>query len=39
MKEIDAKGKRGYLLYSPIGNSHFFRIYHNDTFTDYDINA
>lgn len=39
MKEIEAKGKRGYLLYSPIENLHFFRIYHSDTFTDYYINA
>ena len=39
MKEISAKDKVGYLLYSPVGQRHFFRIYHYDSFTDYDINA
>jgi len=39
MKEINAKGKRGFILYSPIEKRYFFRIYHGDTFTDYDINA
>jgi hypothetical protein len=42
MKETEAKGQKGYLLYSPIEKRHFFRIYHFDErgdFTDYSINA
>lgn len=43
MKESPAKGKKGYLLYSPFGrkeHGYFFRIYNSDgTFTDYDINC
>ena len=39
MKEINAKDKTGYLLWQPIEQRHCFRIYHGDSFTDYDINA
>jgi hypothetical protein len=43
MKETEAKGKKGYLLYSPIAECPFFRIYHGDDergdFTDYNIHA
>lgn len=43
MTETSAKGKKGYLLYSPFGrkeHGYFFRIYNSDgTFTDYDINC
>jgi hypothetical protein len=38
-KETPAKDKVGYLLYSPLRKNYFFRLYHNDTFTDYDLNA
>jgi hypothetical protein len=40
MKETEAKGIRGYLLYSPIAECPFFRMYHGSgNFTDYSINA
>jgi hypothetical protein len=43
MKEAPAKGKKGYLLYSPFvrkEHRYFFRIYNSDgTFTDYDIDC
>jgi hypothetical protein len=37
-----AKGIKGFLLYSPIGNRHFFRVYDavdKKIFTDYKITA
>lgn len=39
MLEISAKNKTGYLLYNPVKQKYFFRIYNKNTFTDYDINA
>lgn len=42
MSEEQAKGKRGFLLYSPFSKKHFFRIYESEdkrTFTDYDLCA
>lgn len=39
MLEISSKNKIGYLLYSPVKQKHFFRIYQDGTFIDYDINA
>lgn len=40
--EKNAKGIRGYLLYSPIDQSHFFRVYNKkdpSKFKDYKITA
>ena len=39
--EKPAKNSKGFILYSPIGNQYFFRIYSNNnkTFTDYKINC
>jgi hypothetical protein len=40
--EISAKGIRGFLLYSPIDNKYFFRVYNSkdkNIFTDYRITA
>lgn len=42
MIEISAKGIRGFLLYSPINNKHFFRVYDSKDkkiFRDYTITA
>jgi hypothetical protein len=42
IKEISAKNIRGYLLYSPIGKSHFFRVHNKkdpSNFEDYKITA
>lgn len=41
-KEKKAKGVRGYLLYDPIDQKHFFRIYNKKDptkFQDYKITA
>lgn len=40
--EISAKGIKGFLLYSPIENRHFFRVYdpkNKHIFKDYKITA
>lgn len=40
MKETNAKGTKGFILYSPFGGKgrYFFRIYKEDgTFEDYDL--
>ena len=40
--EKDAKGKTGFLLYSPLTGKHFFRIYHATNkriYTDYNLSA
>lgn len=40
--ETDAKDVVGFLLYSPVGNRHFFRVHNKDNpaeFTDYKITA
>jgi hypothetical protein len=38
--EKNAKGVRGFLLYSPFSKNYFFRVYNKDkTFTDYKITA
>lgn len=42
MNEEKAKGKRGFLLYSPYTKKHFFRVYESADkrqFTDYDLCA
>lgn len=42
ISEVSAKGVRGYLLYSPIGNRYFFRVHNKKNpveFTDYKITA
>ena len=42
VKETSAKNTRGYLLYNPISQSHFFRIHDKknpSNFTDYNITA
>jgi len=38
-KEKPAKGKRGFLLYSPVKQGYFFRIYDEENFKDYDLIA
>jgi hypothetical protein len=38
-EEKSAKNQKGFLLYSPIKQGYFFRIYHGETFTDYDLYA
>jgi hypothetical protein len=38
-KEKPAKGKRGFLLYSPVRQGYFFRIYEGKSFKDYDLIA
>lgn len=42
-KEVKlAKGVRGFLLYNPYTEKHFFRVYESEdkkTFTDYDLAA
>lgn len=40
--ETGAKDIVGFLLYSPIGNRHFFRVHNKDNpseFTDYKVTA
>ena len=42
ISEVSAKGVRGYLLYSPIGDRYFFRVHNKDNpveFEDYKITA
>lgn len=42
VKEKSAKYTKGYLLYSPVSKSHFFRIHNKkdpSNFTDYKITA
>lgn len=42
MREISAKGIRGFLLYNPISKNHFFRVYDRQDkrkFKDYQITA
>lgn len=42
MKETNAKDIKGFLLYSPVHKSHFFRVYNKtnpSTFKDYRITA
>lgn len=39
MKEISAKDKTGFLLYSPCKEGYFFRIYEGENFKDYDLIA
>lgn len=38
-KEKSAKNVKGVLLYSPVKQRYFFRIYNGDTFKDYDLLA
>jgi hypothetical protein len=38
-QEKPAKGKRGFLLYSPIRKEYFFRVYDGKNFTDYNLLA
>jgi hypothetical protein len=38
-KERPAKGKRGFLLYSPARKEYFFRAYDGENFTDYNLLA
>lgn len=38
-EEKPAKGKKGFLLYSPFKQTHFFRIYDGENFKDYDLIA
>ena len=38
-QEKPAKGKRGFLLYSPSRKEYFFRIYDGKNFTDYNLLA
>ena len=38
MREKPAKGVRGFLLWSPVANRYFFRVYReNHEFIDYDL--
>ena len=38
MNEVPAKGTRGFILWSPVANRYFFRVYReNHEFTDYDL--
>jgi hypothetical protein len=39
MKEINAKGTKGYLMYNFHSQEYFFRIYENSLFKDYKIKA
>lgn len=42
MREISAKGVKGFLLYNPFIKSYFFRVYNNKDkrkFKDYKITA
>jgi len=38
-EEKPAKGKKGFLLYSPFREGYFFRIYDGENFKDYDLIA
>jgi hypothetical protein len=38
-KEKPGKGKKGFLLYSPVRQEYFFRIYDGKNFTDYNLLA
>ena len=38
-KEKSAKNKKGFLLYSPVIEGYFFRIYDGENFIDYDLFA
>ena len=38
-KEKSAKDKTGFLLWSPVGQRHFFRIYDDENFKDYELFA
>ncbi len=38
-KEISAKNKHGFLLYSPVKQGYFFRIYDGENFKDYELVA
>lgn len=38
-KEKSAQNKQGFLLYSPSKGTHFFRIYEDENFIDYDLFA
>ena len=38
-EEESAKNKKGFLLYSPVREGYFFRIYDGENFTDYDLFA
>ena len=38
-KEKSAKNKKGFLLYSPVIEWYFFRIYDGENFIDYDLFA
>jgi hypothetical protein len=40
MKEIPAKGVKGFILYNPFDKNHFFRVYsEGKSFKDYKICA
>lgn len=39
MKEINAKGTKGYLMYDFSNQEYFFRIYEKNSFKDYKIRA
>ena len=39
MQEKSAQGVRGHILYHPFRCTHFFRVYHDEGFTDYEIVA
>ena len=38
-EEKSAKNKKGFLLYSPVREGYFFRIYDGENFKDYDLIA
>ena len=38
-EEESAKNKKGFLLYSPVREGYFFRIYDGENFKDYDLFA
>ena len=38
-EEKSAKNKKGFLLYSPVREWYFFRVYDEENFTDYDLIA
>ena len=38
-EEKSAKNKKGFLLYSPVREGYFFRVYDEENFTDYDLFA
>jgi len=40
MKEIQAEGVEGFLLYNPFNKGYFFRVYNEDkSYVDYDLRA